>query len=43
MKQVEVTIMGHGYILGCPEGGETLLASAVASVDREMSAIPDGG
>mgnify|MGYP000845399991 FL=1 len=43
MKQVEVTIMGHGYILGCPEGGETLLASAVASVDREMSAIRDGG
>jgi cell division protein ZapA len=43
VKQVEVTIMGHGYILGCPEGGETLLASAVASVDREMSAIRDGG
>ncbi len=43
MKQVEVTIMGHGYILGCPEGGETLLATAVASVDREMSAIRDGG
>lgn len=43
MKQVEVTIMGQGYILGCPEGGEALLASAVASVDREMSAIRDGG
>ena len=43
MKQVEVTIMGHGYILGCPEGGEALLATAVASVDREMSAIRDGG
>ena len=43
MKQVEVTIMGHGYILGCPEGGEALLASAVASVDHEMSAIRDGG
>jgi cell division protein ZapA len=43
MKQVEVTIMGHGYILGCPEGGESLLATAVASVDREMSAIRDGG
>ena len=26
MKQVEVTIMGQGYILGCPEGGEALLA-----------------
>jgi len=43
MKQVEVTIMGQGYILGCPEGGEALLATAVASVDHEMSAIRDGG
>ena len=43
MKQVEVTILGQGYILGCPEGGEALLATAVASVDREMSAIRDGG
>ena len=43
MKQVEVTIMGQGYILGCPEGGETLLATAVAHVDHEMSAIRDGG
>ncbi len=43
MKQVEVTIMGQGYILGCPDGGEALLATAVASVDHEMSAIRDGG
>lgn len=43
MKQIEVTILGQGYILGCPEGGEALLASAVAAVDREMSAIRDGG
>jgi cell division protein ZapA len=43
MKQVEVTILGQGYILGCPDGGEVLLASAVAAVDREMSAIRDGG
>jgi cell division protein ZapA len=43
LKQVEVTIMGQGYILGCPEGGEALLANAVAQVDREMSAIRDGG
>ncbi|ODV12601.1 MAG: cell division protein ZapA [Rubrivivax sp. SCN 70-15] len=43
MKQVEVTILGQGYILGCPDGGEALLATAVASVDREMSAIRDGG
>jgi cell division protein ZapA len=26
MKQVEVTILGQVYMLGCPEGGETLLA-----------------
>ncbi len=43
MKQVEVTIMGHGYILGCPAGGEALLAQAVASVDKEMSSIRDSG
>ncbi len=43
MKQVEVTIMGHGYILGCPEGGETLLSQAVASVDKEMTNIRDSG
>jgi cell division protein ZapA len=43
VKQVEVTIMGHGYILGCPEGGESLLAQAVASVDQEMSTIRDSG
>lgn len=43
MKQVEVTIMGHGYILGCPDGGEGLLAQAVASVDKEMVNIRDSG
>lgn len=43
MKQMEVTIMGQSYILACPEGGETSLLSAVASVDSEMSAIRDGG
>jgi len=43
VKQVEVTIMGQGYILGCPDGGETLLATAVSNVDHEMSAIRDGG
>jgi cell division protein ZapA len=43
MKQIEVTIMGQSYILGCPEGGETSLLEAVASVDREMSAIRDAG
>ncbi|MFN7725044.1 MAG: cell division protein ZapA [Rubrivivax sp.] len=43
MKQVEVNIMGNGYILACPEGGEALLAAAVAQVDHEMSAIRDAG
>jgi cell division protein ZapA len=43
MKQLEVTIMGQSYILGCPEGGETSLLEAVGSVDREMCAIRDSG
>ena len=43
MKQLEVTIMGQSYILGCPEGGETALLEAVGEVDREMSAIRDAG
>jgi cell division protein ZapA len=43
MKQVEVTILGQGYILACPDGGEALLAAAVASVDQEMSQIRDSG
>ena len=43
MKQMEVTILGQSYLLGCPEGGEVALLEAVASVDREMSAIRDGG
>lgn len=43
MKQLEVTIMGQGYVLGCPAGGEALLEAAVAAVDQEMSAIRDAG
>jgi cell division protein ZapA len=43
MKQMEVTIMGQSYELGCPEGGEMALLEAVEQVDREMSAIRDGG
>lgn len=43
MKQIEVTIMGQSYLLGCPEGGETALLEAVGNVDREMSAIRDAG
>ncbi|MDO9075647.1 MAG: cell division protein ZapA [Rubrivivax sp.] len=43
MKQVEVSILGQVYMLGCPEGGETLLTAAVASVDKEMTTIRDSG
>ena len=43
MKQLEVTILGQVYVLACPEGGETLLAAAVASVDQEMTAIRSAG
>lgn len=43
MKQMEVTILGQSYLLACPEGGEELLQAAVATVDREMSAIRDAG
>jgi cell division protein ZapA len=43
MKQVEVTILGQSYLLGCPDGGEASLLEAVAAVDREMSGIRDGG
>ena len=43
MKQMEVTIMGQSYILGCPDGGEQSLLAAVNNVDREMSAIRDAG
>ncbi len=43
MKQMEVTILGQSYLLGCPEGGEIALLEAVSNVDREMSAIRDGG
>jgi cell division protein ZapA len=43
MKQVEVSILGQVYMLGCPEGGEALLNSAVAAVDKEMTAIRDAG
>ena len=43
MKQLEVTIMGQSYVLGCPEGGELALLQAVGEVDREMTAIRDSG
>ncbi|HEY8709352.1 MAG TPA: cell division protein ZapA [Burkholderiaceae bacterium] len=43
MKQLEVTILGQSYLLGCPDGGEIALLAAVGNVDREMSAIRDAG
>jgi len=43
MKQIEVSILGQAYTLGCPDGGEELLAKAVASVDREMTNIRNAG
>jgi cell division protein ZapA len=43
MKQVEVSISGQPYTLACPDGGEALLASAVAAVDREMNTIREAG
>jgi cell division protein ZapA len=43
VKQIEVTIMGQSYVLGCPEGGEASLLEAVNAVDQEMSAIRDNG
>jgi cell division protein ZapA len=43
VKQVEVTIMGQGYLLACPDGGKALLEAAVKRVDHEMSAIRDSG
>lgn len=43
MKQIEVSILGQAYVLGCPEGGEALLRTAVAAVDKEMVGIRDAG
>ena len=43
MKQIEVQIMGQGYVLGCPEGGEGRLAEAVRTVDEAMCKIRDAG
>jgi len=43
LSQLEVTILGQSYVLACPDGGERDLLEAVATVDREMSAIRDAG
>ena len=43
MKQIEVQILGQGYVLGCPEGGEARLQQAVSKVDEAMCKIRDAG
>lgn len=43
MKQIEVSILGQSYVLGCPDGGDTLLQASVKTVDREMTAIRTAG
>jgi cell division protein ZapA len=43
VKQIDVTILGQSYLLGCPEGGETPLLAAVKRVDAEMVAIRAAG
>jgi cell division protein ZapA len=43
MKQLEVQIMGHNYLLGCPAGGESRLLEAVERVDTAMCKIRDVG
>ncbi len=42
-KQLEVQIMGQSYLLGCPEGGEPQLLTAVGKVDQAMCKIRDAG
>lgn len=42
-KQIEVQIMGQGYLLGCPEGGESALLDAVERVDTAMCRIRNAG
>lgn len=43
MRQLEVKIMGQGYLLGCPDGGEERLHEAVQKVDAAMCRIRDAG
>ncbi len=42
MKQIEVQIMGQSYMLGCPEGSDAQMMSAVGMVDEAMCKIRDG-
>ena len=41
MKQLEVQIMGQGYVLNCPVGEEERLLHAAARVDAAMCKIRD--
>lgn len=43
MKQLEVQIMGHNYLLSCPENSEPQLFEAVRKVDVAMCKIRDAG
>lgn len=43
MSQVEVQIMGQGYLLASPDGGEQALLQAAARVDKAMCKIRDSG
>jgi cell division protein ZapA len=43
MKQIDVQIMGHGYVLSCPEDAEQRLRDAVHKVDEAMCKIRDNG
>lgn len=43
MKQIEVQIMGQGYLLSCPDNGEAMLLDAVSRVDATMCKIRDAG
>lgn len=43
MKQLEVQIMGHNYLLRCPENSEPQLFEAVHKVDVAMCKIRDAG
>ena len=43
MKQIDAQIMGQGYRLAAPEGGEAQLLAAVARLDVAMCRIRDAG
>lgn len=43
MNQIEVQILGQGYLLGCPDGGEARLREAAERVNAAMTRIRDAG